>query len=502
MLSWAREMISTSTPSRPAAAVDAGDPGQGAVAVEHQAHLRRAEEQVLGAIIGDQETETVAVAGDAAEDQVELVHRGIGAAPGIDKLAITLHGAQATTQGFDLVLAPGAVRIVRTTATDTVVIVEKPYDVKPWQASKRNQRKCPDGEIDQRSGIYATRYTVNVSNASTFAQMVKLVDTPASGSPPHRSCVRPKAAHVLAIARGIRILAATGIGHAPEHQGLRIEQVRQRHAPLTLVIVIEVVTLLALETEVLVLRLHADLQAVGQVVLPLPAHAAGLVLGVVVGVVVLEQRGQRHVVQRALVVVPGVEHAGVVVVPGLGVVFFVVVVTVVVVAIGEATHQHIMVAGNLETALGGGVVDHAGRADRLGHLPGVVETIEEHRADLGHGGHAVALVDVAVVTKAQRRRTMPLAAHVDALAVFAEHAQHLLGHVAGGNLGEQRLGLAGLAVFEQGARQLQAGADKTGLQLIGPPQMRRWPACTCARKRSIRPSAISTSAGSWPGSCR
>jgi hypothetical protein len=86
-----------------ATAVDTGDAGQAAVAVEHQAHLRRAEEQVVAAVVGNQEAEAVAVAGDAAADQVELVYRGIGAAPGIDKLAIALHGAQAAAQGFDLV---------------------------------------------------------------------------------------------------------------------------------------------------------------------------------------------------------------------------------------------------------------------------------------------------------------------------------------------------------------------------------------------------------------
>ncbi|MNE62289.1 hypothetical protein D3C80_1575590 [compost metagenome] len=43
------------------------------------------------------------MAGDAAEDQVELVYRGISAAPGIDQLTVTLHRPQTAAQGFDLV---------------------------------------------------------------------------------------------------------------------------------------------------------------------------------------------------------------------------------------------------------------------------------------------------------------------------------------------------------------------------------------------------------------
>ncbi len=86
-----------------ATAVDTGDAGQATVAVEHQSHLRRAEEQVFAAVIGNKEAEAVAVAGDATADQVQLVYRGISATPGIDKLAIALHGTQAAAQGFDLV---------------------------------------------------------------------------------------------------------------------------------------------------------------------------------------------------------------------------------------------------------------------------------------------------------------------------------------------------------------------------------------------------------------
>ncbi|MOA40465.1 hypothetical protein D3C78_1623420 [compost metagenome] len=44
------------------------------------------------------------MAADAPADQVELVHRRIGTAAGIDKLAISLHGAQTAAQGFQLLI--------------------------------------------------------------------------------------------------------------------------------------------------------------------------------------------------------------------------------------------------------------------------------------------------------------------------------------------------------------------------------------------------------------
>ncbi len=42
------------------------------------------------------------MAADAPADQVQLVHRGIGAAPGVDQLAVSLHRTQAATQRFDI----------------------------------------------------------------------------------------------------------------------------------------------------------------------------------------------------------------------------------------------------------------------------------------------------------------------------------------------------------------------------------------------------------------
>ncbi len=83
-------------------AIEARDTRQTAVTIEHQAHLRRAEEQVVAAIIRDEEAKTVTMAADAPADQVQLVHRGIGAAPGVDQLAVSLHRTQAATQRFDI----------------------------------------------------------------------------------------------------------------------------------------------------------------------------------------------------------------------------------------------------------------------------------------------------------------------------------------------------------------------------------------------------------------
>ncbi|VVN42434.1 hypothetical protein PS683_05566 [Pseudomonas fluorescens] len=83
--------------------VQAGNAGQGTVAVEHQAHLRRAHEQVVAAVVRDKEAKPVTVTGNAAQDQVELVYRRIRATAGVDQLSIALHGAQAAAQGFELV---------------------------------------------------------------------------------------------------------------------------------------------------------------------------------------------------------------------------------------------------------------------------------------------------------------------------------------------------------------------------------------------------------------
>src|SRR5690606_4141537 len=86
------------------AAVETGYAGEHAVAVEHQAHLRRTAEQVVTAVIRHHEAEAVTVTTDAATDQIELVHRRVGATAGIDELAVALHGAQAAPQRLELLI--------------------------------------------------------------------------------------------------------------------------------------------------------------------------------------------------------------------------------------------------------------------------------------------------------------------------------------------------------------------------------------------------------------
>src|SRR3989338_5063629 len=85
--------------------VEAGNPRQCTVAIEHQAHLRRAQEQVIAAVIWHQKAKAIAMPADTTQDQVELVDRGIGAATGIDQLTIALHSAQTTTQRFELLFS-------------------------------------------------------------------------------------------------------------------------------------------------------------------------------------------------------------------------------------------------------------------------------------------------------------------------------------------------------------------------------------------------------------
>src|SRR5690606_34288323 len=82
--------------------IQAGDPRQGTITIEHQAHLRRPEEQVITAVIRHQEAEAVTMTANPTTDQIKLIHRGIGATPGIDQLTIALHRAQPTTQGLGL----------------------------------------------------------------------------------------------------------------------------------------------------------------------------------------------------------------------------------------------------------------------------------------------------------------------------------------------------------------------------------------------------------------
>ncbi len=86
-----------------AATVKAGNTRQRPVTVEHQAHLRRAHEQVVGAVVRHQKAKAIAMPGDATQDQVKLVYRCISAATGVDQLGITLHRPKAAAQSLELI---------------------------------------------------------------------------------------------------------------------------------------------------------------------------------------------------------------------------------------------------------------------------------------------------------------------------------------------------------------------------------------------------------------
>ncbi len=85
------------------ATVKAGNTRQRPVTVEHQTHLRRAHEQVIGTVIWNQKTETVTVPGDATQNKVKLVYRCIRATTGIDQLGVTLHCPKAAAQSLELI---------------------------------------------------------------------------------------------------------------------------------------------------------------------------------------------------------------------------------------------------------------------------------------------------------------------------------------------------------------------------------------------------------------
>ena len=86
-------------------AIKTRNPRQSTVTIEHQAHLRGTQKQIITAIIRHQKAKTITVPAHAPKNQVELINRGIGAAAGIDQLAITLHGAKTATQGFELLFS-------------------------------------------------------------------------------------------------------------------------------------------------------------------------------------------------------------------------------------------------------------------------------------------------------------------------------------------------------------------------------------------------------------
>jgi hypothetical protein len=83
---------------RAAAAVDADDLGQHAVAMQHFLHFLLRQEQVFARLVRDHEAEAVAVAADAAGDEAGLRGQRVVAGVVDDDLAVALHRVQAARQ--------------------------------------------------------------------------------------------------------------------------------------------------------------------------------------------------------------------------------------------------------------------------------------------------------------------------------------------------------------------------------------------------------------------
>ena len=78
-----------------AATIDADHAGQHAVAVHHGAHLLRRKIKVVAALVRAQEAVALDVGDHRAGNQVELLRRGVVAAPALQQLAIAHHRAEA-----------------------------------------------------------------------------------------------------------------------------------------------------------------------------------------------------------------------------------------------------------------------------------------------------------------------------------------------------------------------------------------------------------------------
>ena len=98
-----------------AAAVDTGDARDDAVTVPQAAHLARAQEQVVAALVRMQEAESVRMADDPTVDQVLVVDDAVTAAPVAYHLAVARHGVETTRQRIL------ALRIVETQCSGELV---------------------------------------------------------------------------------------------------------------------------------------------------------------------------------------------------------------------------------------------------------------------------------------------------------------------------------------------------------------------------------------------
>src|SRR3569623_1419219 len=88
-----------------AAAIEAQHAGQSTVAMQHAAHLLGREEQIVAALVGDEETETVGMTHHAAAHQIHFLREAVIALAIDDELAVALHGAQPAAQRLQVILA-------------------------------------------------------------------------------------------------------------------------------------------------------------------------------------------------------------------------------------------------------------------------------------------------------------------------------------------------------------------------------------------------------------
>ncbi len=86
-----------------AAAIDAGDIGERAVAMHDLAHFERWQEQIVAALVGFEETKPLRIGDDHAGDQAGLLHRRITAAAVLHQLCFAHHRSQALAQCVDAI---------------------------------------------------------------------------------------------------------------------------------------------------------------------------------------------------------------------------------------------------------------------------------------------------------------------------------------------------------------------------------------------------------------
>src|SRR3569623_3533588 len=93
-----------------AAAIEAQHAGQSTVAMQHAAHLLGREEQIVAALVVDEESETVGMTHHAAAHQILFLREAVIALAVDDELAVALHGAQPAAQRRQVSLAAEAQR--------------------------------------------------------------------------------------------------------------------------------------------------------------------------------------------------------------------------------------------------------------------------------------------------------------------------------------------------------------------------------------------------------